>query len=116
MYHVMEATGKKHGISLETHFDQQIGEVDIIPQNLGRVRDNGTCIAPNILGSIFNPFFTTKPTGQGPGPGLSMGHDIVVREHQGTLTVDSVLGECTEFTVRISKVRRVGIDEKSTLS
>ena len=65
------------------------------------VRDNGTGIPEAVRQKIFQPFFTTKPTGQGTGLGLSLSHDIVVNGHQGTLTVDSREGEFTEFVVRL---------------
>lgn len=62
------------------------------------VRDNGLGISQKYLDKIFNPFFTTKPTGEGTGLGLSLCYDIV-KAHQGTLTVQSVEGEFAEFTV-----------------
>ncbi|MCB0843761.1 MAG: ATP-binding protein [Bacteroidetes bacterium] len=65
-----------------------------------RIRDNGTGISQDNLAKIFQPFFTTKPTGQGnTGLGLSISYDIIVQGHQGKLTVDSVEGEYTEFVV-----------------
>jgi signal transduction histidine kinase len=66
-----------------------------------RVRDNGTGIAPEHRDRLFQPFFTTKPTGEGTGLGLSISHDIVTTQHGGTLTVESEVGEFTEFTVRL---------------
>ena len=65
-----------------------------------RIYDNGVGIAPEDLSRIFNPFFTTKPTGHGTGLGLSLVHDIV-REHGATIYVDSQPGEYTEFKVGI---------------
>jgi nitrogen fixation/metabolism regulation signal transduction histidine kinase len=52
---------------------------------------------------LFQPFFTTKPTGEGTGLGLSISYDIVTQQHGGTITVDSRLGEFTEFTVRLPR-------------
>jgi signal transduction histidine kinase len=66
-----------------------------------RVRDNGTGIAPEIRGKLFQPFVTTKPTGEGTGLGLSIAYDIVTQQHGGTLSVDSQVGEFTEFTIRL---------------
>ena len=73
-------------------------------RNLGgsveiRIRDNGTGIPPEIKDKIFNPFFTTKPAGEGTGLGLSMTHDIIVKQHGGTIRVDSEPGAYTEFIV-----------------
>jgi two-component system, NtrC family, sensor kinase len=73
-------------------------------KNLGdrveiRIRDNGTGIAPDVKGKMFEPFFTTKPTGEGTGLGLSISHDIIVKQHAGTIEVDSRLGEFTEIRV-----------------
>jgi len=70
-----------------------------------RVRDNGTGIAPEHREKLFQPFFTTKPTGEGTGLGLSISHDIVTTQHGGTITVDSEVGEFTEFIVRLPRRR-----------
>lgn len=69
------------------------GEVSI------KVKDNGSGIPPHFLDKIFQPFFTTKPTGQGTGLGLSMSYDIVTKGHGGELLVDSREGEYTLFTI-----------------
>jgi signal transduction histidine kinase len=66
-----------------------------------RVRDNGTGIAPEIRDKLFQPFVTTKPTGEGTGLGLSIAYDIITQQHGGTIEVDSQLGEFTEFTIRL---------------
>jgi GAF domain-containing protein len=73
-------------------------------KNLGdrveiRIRDNGTGIPPEVRDRIFNPFFTTKPAGEGTGLGLSLSHDIVVKQHAGTLEVDTEPGAFTEFRI-----------------
>ena len=64
-----------------------------------RIRDNGTGIPPDVKEKIFNPFFTTKPAGEGTGLGLSLSHDIVVKQHGGSIEVDTRPGEFTEFRV-----------------
>ena len=71
-------------------------------KNLGdsveiRIRDNGTGIAPEVKQRMFNPFFTTKPAGEGTGLGLSLSYDIVVKQHAGSIEVDTQPGEFTEF-------------------
>jgi two-component system NtrC family sensor kinase len=68
-----------------------------------RVRDNGTGIAPEIREKLFQPFVTTKPTGEGTGLGLSISWDIVTQQHGGTIEVDSEVGEFTEFTIRLPR-------------
>jgi len=73
-------------------------------RNLGdhveiRIRDNGTGIAADVKEKMFDPFFTTKPTGEGTGLGLSISHDIIVKQHGGSIEVDTVPGEFAEFRV-----------------
>jgi len=70
-----------------------------------RVRDNGTGIAPEIRDKLFQPFVTTKPTGEGTGLGLSISYDIVTQQHGGMIEVDSWVGEFTEFTIRLPRPR-----------
>ena len=64
-----------------------------------RIRDNGTGIPAEVKEKMFNPFFTTKPAGEGTGLGLSMSHDIIVKQHGGTIDVETEPGEFTEFTI-----------------
>jgi signal transduction histidine kinase len=73
-------------------------------RNLGdtveiRIRDNGTGIPPEVKDKMFNPFFTTKPAGEGTGLGLSMSHDIIVKQHGGTIDVETAPGQFTEFRI-----------------
>jgi two-component system, NtrC family, sensor kinase len=72
-------------------------------KNLGdrvkiRIRDSGTGIPPEVKEKMFNPFVTTKPAGEGTALGLSLSHDIVVKQHAGSIEVDTRPGEYTEFT------------------
>ncbi len=67
-----------------------------------RIRDNGSGIKPEVIEKMFNPFFTTKPPNQGTGLGLAISSDIV-REHGGTIQVESEVGEFTQMTVRLPK-------------
>ena len=64
-----------------------------------RIRDNGTGIPAEVQERMFNPFFTTKPAGEGTGLGLSISHDIIVKQHAGTISVDTNPGEFTEFRI-----------------
>jgi signal transduction histidine kinase len=64
-----------------------------------RIRDNGAGIPPEVKEKMFNPFFTTKPAGEGTGLGLSMTHDIIVKQHGGTIDVATEPGNFTEFIV-----------------
>ena len=73
-------------------------------KNLGtsveiRICDNGTGIPPEVKEKLFNPFFTTKPAGEGTGLGLSISHDIIVKQHGGSIEVDTQPGEFTEFRI-----------------
>jgi two-component system, NtrC family, sensor kinase len=68
-----------------------------------RIRDNGSGIPPEVKDRIFNPFFTTKPAGEGTGLGLSLSHDVVVKQHAGMITVDTEPGEFTEFRITLPR-------------
>jgi len=138
-YHGLRAKDKSFNSTMKTDFDESIGNINIIPQDIGRVilnlitnafyavtekkkklltgyeptvsvstkrqgdrvlisvKDNGDGIPQKVLDKIFQPFFTTKPTGEGTGLGLSMSYDIV-RAHGGELKVETKEGEGTVFT------------------
>ena len=68
-----------------------------------RIRDNGTGIPLEVKEKMFNPFFTTKPAGEGTGLGLSMSHDIVVKQHGGKIDVDTLPGAFTEFIITLPR-------------
>ncbi|HXC22861.1 MAG TPA: ATP-binding protein [Steroidobacteraceae bacterium] len=77
-------------------------------RNLGdrveiRIRDNGTGIPPEVKDKMFNPFFTTKPAGEGTGLGLSISHDIIVKQHSGSISVDTEPGSFTEFKITLPR-------------
>ena len=81
-------------------------------KNLGdrveiRIRDNGTGIPPEVKAKMFNPFFTTKPAGEGTGLGLSLSHDIIVKQHAGSIAVDTEPGKFTEFKIVLPRTRRI---------
>ncbi|NEU07911.1 two-component sensor histidine kinase [Flavihumibacter sp. R14] len=93
---------QKHHLHPEIHFEPSVtvsseknGEFVLI-----RIRDNGTGIPKNVLDKIYQPFFTTKPTGQGTGLGLSLSYDII-KAHGGELKVESKEGEGAEFTISL---------------
>jgi two-component system, NtrC family, sensor kinase len=141
-YHGFRARDKNFNAVIETNFDESIGKVDLVPQEIGRVllnlfnnafyavaekrkltpvgyepkvnisskrqngmievlvKDNGIGIPLRMLDKIFQPFFTTKPTGEGTGLGLSLSYDIV-RAHGGELKVESIEGEGASFIVQL---------------
>ncbi|MBN8986797.1 MAG: GAF domain-containing protein [Rhizobiales bacterium] len=95
------AVAKRKGEDAGSGFDPILSATT---RNLGdtveiRIRDNGTGIPPEIKDKMFNPFFTTKPAGEGTGLGLSMSHDIIVKQHGGTIDVDTEPGQFTEFRI-----------------
>ena len=141
-YHGLRAKDKAFNAAMKTDYDESIGLIKIIPQDIGRVvlnlitnafyavterkkqqpegyepvvsvstkkftdrvevhvKDNGTGIPQKALDKIFQPFFTTKPTGQGTGLGLSLSYDIV-KAHGGELKVETKEGEGSEFTIQL---------------
>ena len=142
-YHGLRAKNKSFNATLETDYEENLGKIDVIPQDIGRVilnlftnafyavdekksksestnykptvsvstekikdkvvitvRDNGNGIPKEALDKIFQPFFTTKPTGKGTGLGLSMSYDII-KAHKGELTVNTAKGKFTEFKISI---------------
>jgi len=141
-YHGLRAKDKNFNANMKTDFDKSVGNVDIIPQDIGRVllnlynnafyvvnekkkqhptgydptvsvstkritdkveirvKDNGNGIPQKVVGKIFQPFFTTKPTGQGTGLGLSLSYDII-KAHGGAVKVTSKDGEGSEFIVEL---------------
>ncbi|MEO7524332.1 MAG: ATP-binding protein, partial [Ferruginibacter sp.] len=147
-YHGLRAKDKSFNATIETNFDNSIGKINIIPQDIGRVimnlltnafyavneknkacqaelveagfkyeptvsiitkktngkieitvTDNGNGIPQNIIDKIFQPFFTTKPTGQGTGLGLSLSYDIITKSHSGELIVNTYERTGTSFTI-----------------
>ena len=80
-------------------------------KNLGttveiRFRDNGAGIPAEVKEKMFNPFFTTKPAGEGTGLGLSMSHDIIVKQHGGSIDVETERGQFTEFKIVLPRASR----------
>jgi two-component system NtrC family sensor kinase len=151
-YHGLRAKDKSFNADFKTDFDNSIGKINIIPQDIGRVllnlinnafyavderqkitkenlptgqagyqpsvflsskksddkviltvKDNGNGIPQNIVDKIFQPFFTTKPTGQGTGLGLSLSYDII-KAHGGEIKVETKEGEGTTFIIELSIV------------
>jgi signal transduction histidine kinase len=141
-YHGLRAKDKSFNAALETHFDDNIKQLNIAPQDIGRVvlnlitnafyavnekkklliegyepkvtvetknikntieisvKDNGNGIPQKVLDKIFQPFFTTKPTGQGTGLGLSLSYDII-KAHSGDIKVNTKESEGTEFIISL---------------
>jgi two-component system, NtrC family, sensor kinase len=99
-----------NGIYAASRRKAQVAEGDYEPKlaastrDLGdrveiRIRDNGTGIPPEVKEQMFDPFFTTKPAGEGTGLGLSISHDVIVKQHDGSIEVDTRPGEFTEFRI-----------------
>jgi signal transduction histidine kinase len=88
-----EANGGDYEPTLAASTKNLGGSVEI------RIRDNGTGIPPEVKEKLFNPFFTTKPAGEGTGLGLSISHDIIVKQHGGSIEVDTLPGEFSEFRI-----------------
>jgi signal transduction histidine kinase len=141
-YHGLRAKDKSFNAKFETNFDNRIGKIDVVPQDIGRVilnlinnafyavsvktrlqpasytpqvivqtkqigdkieikvADNGDGIPQKNLDKIFQPFFTTKPTGQGTGLGLSLSYDIV-KAHGGKIKIETKEGEGSEFIIQL---------------
>jgi GAF domain-containing protein len=99
------ATAKRQrdGAGLDFHPTLKVATRDLGEGVEVRVRDNGTGIAPEIRDKLFQPFVTTKPTGEGTGLGLSIAYDIVTQQHGGVIEVDSRVDEFTEFTIRLPR-------------
>jgi two-component system, NtrC family, sensor kinase len=95
------AATKRHGQEAGNGFEPTIRAAT---KSLGdrveiRIRDNGIGIPPEVREKMFNPFFTTKPAGEGTGLGLSISHDIIVKQHSGSIDVDTEPGAFTEFKI-----------------
>jgi signal transduction histidine kinase len=142
-YRGLQAKDKEFKAELKTNFGAELGKVEVMPQEIGRVLmnlynnafyavqekqktapmgfqpivtvntarvnghvqirvgDNGTGIQEHVKAKIFQPFFTTKPTGEGTGLGLSLSYDIVTKGHGGSLLVESQAGQGSEFVVQL---------------
>jgi signal transduction histidine kinase len=99
------AARRRHGMEPTPGFEPTLG---VATRERGdtaeiRVRDNGIGIPEEVRDKLFQPFFTTKPTGEGTGLGLSISYDIVTQQHGGSITVDSKVGEFTEFVVTLPR-------------
>ena len=94
------ATAKKAQANDESYKPTLIASTKSLGDRIEiKIRDNGTGISPEIKDKMFNPFFTTKPAGEGTGLGLSISHDIVVKQHGGSIEVETQSGEFTEITI-----------------
>jgi two-component system NtrC family sensor kinase len=102
------AATKRHADNGEANFEPLLSATT---KDLGnhveiRIRDNGIGIPPEVKEKMFNPFFTTKPAGEGTGLGLSMSHDIIVKQHGGKIDVATEPGAFTEFTIVLPRTIR----------
>jgi len=94
------ATAKKAQANDESYKPTLIASTKSLGDRIEiKIRDNGTGISPEIKDKMFNPFFTTKPPGEGTGLGLSISHDIVVKQHAGSIEVDTQPGKFTEVRI-----------------
>jgi signal transduction histidine kinase len=99
--HAVEERQRREGVSA-TYQPEVVVSTHATPAGVEiRVRDNGVGMSEAVQAKIFQPFFTTKPAGEGTGLGLSLSHDIVTTGHRGTLVVESEEGRGTEFIVRL---------------
>jgi signal transduction histidine kinase len=99
------ATAKKAQLNGEGYKPTLIASTKCLGDRVEiKIRDNGTGIPPEIKDKMFNPFFTTKPAGEGTGLGLSISHDIVVKQHAGSIEVDTQPGEFTEITITLPRM------------
>lgn len=96
-------------VSTKTVSSNQAGSEELFEL---RVRDNGNGIAPDILDKIYQPFFTTKPSGQGTGLGLSLSYDIITKGHKGDLRVETKEGEYAEFIIQLPYHSNIGNNGK----
>jgi signal transduction histidine kinase len=99
------AARRRQGMGMAGGFEPTL---KVVTHELGdaveiRVCDNGIGIPEEVRDKLFQPFFTTKPTGEGTGLGLSISYDIVTQQHGGSITVDSKVGEYSEFTIRLPR-------------
>jgi signal transduction histidine kinase len=100
------AATKRKGQARDNGFEPTLAAAT---KNLGdrveiRIRDNGTGIPAEVKEKMFNPFFTTKPAGEGTGLGLSISHDIIVKQHGGSIEVDTQPGQFTEFKITLPRM------------
>ena len=94
------ATKRKEQDSSEGHEPTLVATTKSLGDKVDiRIRDNGSGIPPEVREKMFNPFFTTKPAGEGTGLGLSITHDIIVKQHSGSIEVDTQPGEYTEVRI-----------------
>lgn len=99
---------QKNLLDSSKHTEKYHPTLSLATRSLGdrveiRIRDNGCGIAPETQSKILDPFFTTKPPGEGTGLGLSLTYDIIVKQHNGTLTINSNASQFTEIIVTIPK-------------
>jgi len=105
------ATRRKEQLSSDGHQPSLLAATRDLGDRVEiRIRDNGVGIPSEVKDKIFNPFFTTKPAGEGTGLGLSISHDIVVKQHSGSIEIDTNPGEFTEFRIVLP---RSGLDKSS---